>query len=291
MANKQHTLQSEPSLPSGLINKQTGGACQAMPAHIRQRYEEIAQDSRYQHFVRIPPRIVRCLDYFGMKFSRTIVRERLLAYYLFIGVVDETLDFGNLNIGKSVLEHFERPFSCVDEQAAASTVELVTEVLKRHITDENRCLISVRLAELYREVIGEQAAISINAYIEHRKRIGSCTADLSYVLIKDLLPGDSGGLCRLMKQVGKVGCLVDSVIDLNTDRRFGLLSFKPSAMDRIRLTACALREGARTLLQFPSLTGVFLAAIADNIMDPFRNGRNTSALITAETKDEVAGAI
>src|SRR5437867_7336944 len=61
MANKQHTLQSEQALPRGLINQQTGGACQAMPAHIRQRYEEIAQDRRYQHFVRIPPRIVRCL--------------------------------------------------------------------------------------------------------------------------------------------------------------------------------------------------------------------------------------
>ena len=291
MANKQHTLQSEQALPRGLINQQTGGACQAMPAHIRQRYEDIAQDSRYQHFVRIPPRIVRCLDYFGMKFSRTIVRERLLAYYLFIGVVDETLDFGNLNIGKSVLEHFERPFSCVDEQAAASTVELVTEVLKRHITDENRCLISVRLAELYREVVGEQAATSIKTYIEHRKTIGSRTAELSYILIQDLLSGDVGGLCRLMKQAGRVGCLVDSVIDLNMDWRLGLLRFRPSARDRITLTAGALREGVRTLLQYPSLAAVFLAALVDNSMDPLRMTRAASVLINAETKDEVAGVI
>jgi len=291
MANKQQRLQSEQPLAAALINKQTGGACQRMPAHISQRYEDIACDGRYQHFVRIPPRIVRCLDHFGIESNRTLVRKRLLAYYLFIGVVDETLDFGNLNIGKRVLEYFERPFSGVDEQAGASTVELVTEVLKRHITVENRCLISMKLAELYSEVVREQAATSIDAYIEHRKTIGTRTADLSYLLIQDLLGGDTGSLRQLMKQVGKVGCLIDSMIDLNIDWRFGLLSFKPSTMDRIKLTACALREGARTLLQYPSLTGLFLAAIADNIRDPFRTGRHTPPFITAPAKDEVSGVI
>jgi len=285
MATKRQRSQSEQPLPGGLIDEQAGGACQAIPAHIRQRYEEIVLDSRYQHFVRIPPRIVRCLDYFRIKFDRTTVGERLLAYYLFIGVVDETLDFGNLNIGKRVLNRFDAPVCGVDEQAAASTVELVTEALKRHITDENLGLISVRLAELYREVLSEQTATSIDAYIEHRKTIGARTADLSYLLIQDLLDGDAGSVRQLMSQVGKVGCLVDSAIDLSTDRRFGLLSFKPSAMDRIRLTACALREGARTLVQYPSLTGVFLAAVADNIRDPFRAGRRAAALITAEAKD------
>src|SRR2546425_10402077 len=78
MANKQQRLQFEPPLAAALMNKQTGGACQRMPAHISQRYEDIACDGRYQHFVRIPPRIVRCLDHFGIESNRTLVRKRLL---------------------------------------------------------------------------------------------------------------------------------------------------------------------------------------------------------------------
>ena len=291
MTNKLDQSQSEQSSPGALICNRIETTCPELLAYVREHYEGIARDARYQHFVRIAPRIIRCLDYFGIKFDRRLVCERLSAYYLFIAVVDEALDFGNLNIGNRILQHFNSSSGRFDERGHASTVELVTEILRSHTSDENLRLISMGLAELYREVLSEQAATSIKTYIEHRKTIGARTADVSYLLIQDLLGGDTGSLRQLMKQVGKVGCLIDSMIDLNIDWRFGLLSFKPSTMDRIKLTACALREGARTLLQYPSLTGLFLAAIADDIRDPFRNGRNTSALITAETKDEVAGAI
>ena len=291
MTNELDESQSERSSPSALTGNQIETACPELPAYIRKHYDDIARDARYQHFVRIAPRIIRCLDYFGLKFNRTLVRERLSAYYLFIAVVDEALDFGNLHIGKRILEHFNSSSGRFDEHGPASTVELVTEILRSHTSDENLCLISMRLAELYREVVSEQTATSITTYIEHRKTIGSRTAELSYILIQDLLYGDTVCLCRLMKQAGKVGCLIDSVIDLNMDWRFGLLRFRPSARDRIRLTACALREGVRTLLQYPSLAAVFLAALADNIMDPLRMTRAASALTTTETKDEVAGVI
>jgi len=291
MAKKQQQLDSKQGSSIVAEHNRTGHDSVKTPYVIRRRYEEIARDNRYQHFVRIAPRIVRCLDYFGIEFDLTLVRDLLLAYYLFIGVVDEALDFGDLNIGKRILEHFERPVDLSHEHMAASTVELVTEVVKSYTSDENRALISVRLAEPYCEVVREQAATSLTDYIEHRKIIGSRTAELSYILIQDLLRGDTAALCRLMKQVGRVGCLVDSVIDLNMDWRFGILSLKPSAMDRIRLTACALHEGLHTLLRYPSLTGLFLAAIADNVGDPFRTGRPTSPFITAEKKDEVVGVI
>lgn len=291
MTTKLDQAQSEQSLPGALTCNQIETACLELPACVRQHYDGIARDARYRHFVRIAPRIIRCLDYFGIKFNRTLVRERLSAYYLFIAVVDEALDFGHLNIGKRILQHFNSSSGRFDEHGHASTVELVTEILRSHTSDENLRLISMGLAELYREVVSERAATSIKTYIEHRKTIGSRTAELSYILIQDLLSGDVGGLCRLMKQAGTVGCLIDSVIDLNMDWRFGLLRFRPSARDRITLTACALREGVRTLLQYPSLAAVFLAALADNIMDPLRMTHAASVLINAETKDEVAGVI
>ena len=265
------------------------GMSQGIPADSRRCYENITRDSRYQHFVRIGPRIVRCLDYHRIEFDRTLVGERLLAYYLFIGVVDEALDSGNLNIGNRILEHFDRTACQFHEDADSSNVELVTEVLKRYVRTENRALFSSRLADLYREVLREQATTSIDAYIEHRKVIGTRTAELSYILIQDLLQGNTDAVCRLMTQVGKVGCLVDSVIDLKLDRRLGLLRFRPSASDRLKLIAYALREGALAVFQYPSLTTVFLEAIADNVRDRFRTRPPESAL--SQQKEEVAGVV
>lgn len=276
-------------LAIALTEDQKPRAARNIPADARQRYGDIARNDKYQHFVRIAPRIVRCLDHFAIEFDRPLVHDRLLAYYLFIGVVDEALDFGNLNIGRRILEHFDSAGPRFAEPLELSTVELVTEVLKSYVRNENRPLIYSRLAELYRNVVGEQSAGSIDSYIEHRKMIGRLTAELSYILVQDLLRGNTDAVFSLMMQVGKVGCLIDSVIDLNVDRQLGLLRFSPSTRDRIKLIACALCEGGLTLFRYPSLATLFLEAIVDNIRDRFRTGGAASPF--TQPKDEAAGGI
>jgi hypothetical protein len=261
-----------------------------IPEERRARYRRIVRDSRYQHFVRIGPRIVRCLDHFRIEFDRVRVGELLQAYYLFIGVIDEALDSGSLSLGNRILEQFDRPASELLEHTDLSHVEFMTEVLRNCISDENRSSISAGLAKLYCEVLGEQAAILMDTYIEHRKVIGARTAELSYTLIQNLLTGETDGVCRLMMQVGKVGCLIDSVIDLGFDSRSGLLSFKPSLLDRVRLIACALREGVVTLLCYPTLTNLFVAAVVDNIRDRFRARHAQLPLEKSERKDKLVRA-
>jgi hypothetical protein len=260
------------------------------PKETGARYQEIARDSRYQHFVRIGPRIVCCLDHFRIEFDRGRVGELLQMYYLFIGVIDEALDSGGLSLGNRILEQFDRPASELLEHTDSSNVEFMTEALRNCISDENRSSISTGLAELYGEVLGEQAAILIDTYIEHRKVIGARTAELSYTLIQNLLTGETDGVYRLMMQVGKVGCLIDSIIDLGFDSRSGLLSFKPSLLDRVKLIACALREGVVTLLCYPSLTNLFAAAVVDNIRDRFRARHAQLPPEKAERKDKLVRA-
>ena len=43
-------------------------------------YQAIARDPRYAHFMNLPERIIRCLDYFGITCNRIEVRQRLRAY-------------------------------------------------------------------------------------------------------------------------------------------------------------------------------------------------------------------
>lgn len=252
-------------------------------------YQAIARDPRYAHFINIPGRIVRCLDHFGIACNRIGVRQRLHEYYLFIGVVDDAIDSGKLDIGKDIIERFSDRVPCFNDRTRGSRVSLVTEVLKQDISDEVHPLVVGKLHELYRAVMSERKAETISAYIEQRKVVGRLTAELSYVLIRSFLEGEHRNFRRFLKRVGAVGCLVDSVIDLRADTRLGLLGFKPGMMDYVKLIICTLRDGLRVSLKHPGLAGLFLQAIGDNVQDRFRAGRSfTQPSFVSDRKAEPA---
>ena len=252
----------EPDLQSVLL--------QDPASEIRRRFKAITDDPMYRHFVRIPGRIIGCLDYFGVDFDRTAVSDRMRAYYLFIGVVDHAIDSGEVGTGAMILERFDSKKTSFDKDTSDSNAKLMTEILKAQITDDIYPLIRDNLSELYREVVSERAATSLKSYVEHRKAVGRLTADQSYLMIRSLLGGDNQNVRTFMQQVGEVGCLVDSVIDLGPDARLGLLGFRPTTMDYARLSFWTLRKGLGLWVRHLRLTGLFFGAIVDNIRDRFR---------------------
>ena len=255
-------------------------------------YQAIARDPRYAHFINIPERIIRCLDYFHLACSRIEVRQRLRAYYLFIGMVDDRIDRGELEIGKDILERFNDRVPCSANRTVGSPVSLVTEVLKQNISDDVYPAVVGKLHKLYQAVVAERKAETITAYIEQRKVVGRLTAELSYVLIRPFLEGDGRDFRPFLERVGAVGCLVDSVIDLRADTRLGLVSFKPTISDYLALLIATLREGLTVSMKHPALLGVFLEAVSDNVRDRFRAGlRPSPRFITAPGKEGVPSVV
>jgi hypothetical protein len=255
-------------------------------------YQAIARDPRYAHFINIPERIIRCLDHFGITCNRIEVSQRLRAYYLFIGVVDDAIDSGKLEIGKDILERFHNRVPCFDDRTRGSRVSLVTEVLKQAISDEVYPLAQAKLHDLYLAIVAERKAETITAYIEQRKVVGRLTAELSYVLIRSFLGSDGRDFRRFLKRVGAVGCLVDSVIDLRADTRLGLVSFKPTIGDFLKLLISTLREGLTVSMKHPALLGVFREAVSDNVRDRFRGGeRSAPRFIAASGKEGVPSVV
>jgi hypothetical protein len=254
---------------------------------IRGLYQDLANDPKYQHFARIPDRIIQCIDYFGVGCAREVTRARLQAYYLFIGVVDDAIDSGRIDTGRLVLGCLSKAVPVFDEASQRSSVRLITEILKSHLCAETYLPMIDGLRELYNEVVSEPGATSIESYIEQRKSVGRLTAELSFVLIRPALSGEHERLLQFMKQVGAIGCLVDSLIDLSSDRRLGLLGFKPAIMDYAKLSRSILSDGLRVSLKHPGLFGLFLRAIVDNVGDRFRAERGLAQLVS-DRKNEAA---
>lgn len=238
---------------------------------MRARYQALSLDSRYGHYVRIPERICRCLDYFQVSSEREKVRERLHAYYLFIGVVDDVLDSNQLEAGREILDRLNSR-KLLPDAAKESEAALVTEVFKGNISFETLPTILAKLEELYRAVVSEREAATMSAYIEERKAIGRLTAEVSYLLIRPLIASEHTELCGFLQAVGEVGCLVDSIIDLRADARMGLIRFQPGLKDYLRLASRMLHDGLRILFQHTRLLGLFLEAMSDNVLD-FRSRR------------------
>ncbi len=238
-----------------------------MLADIEWLYQTISQDARYRHYVRIPERICRCLDYFNVPSSRGAVKARLHSYYLFIGVVDDVIDSSRLEAGREILKQLEDRTLFFNEETKQSRTKLVTQILKCHISLEIYPLVLVKLEELYQAVVRERQSSTMRAYIEQRKVIGCLTEEISYLLIRPLLESEHKDLCRFLKNIGEVGCLIDSVIDLRSDDRLGLVSFSPTLEDHLRLTGQMLHEGLKVILRHPRLLGLFLEAISDDLFD------------------------
>ena len=259
-----------------------------LPSDVRQAYHDLADLPKYQHFVRIPDRIIQCIDYFGIICDRARASERLHAYYLFIGVVDDAIDSGRTGVGNLILEYLRTPAPDFDYEARHSSVKLLTEILKVYISERAYPMMLDKLRELYGEVVSELGATSVDLYIVHRKSVGALTAEVSYLLIHPDLGHDQPKLCNFMKRVGAIGCLIDSLIDLKKDSRLGLLAFQPGIMDYAKLTVAILRNGLRVSIKHPRLYGLFFRAVLDNMRDPFREEPNPRPGSTPQRKDKAA---
>src|SRR5437588_3958097 len=107
-----------------------------LPNDVRRAYHDLANLPKYQHFVRIPDRIIQCINYFGITCDRAMAGERLHAYYLFIGVVDDAIDSGRIDGGRLILDYLGTPAPVFGEAARRSSVRLITEILKFQISEE-----------------------------------------------------------------------------------------------------------------------------------------------------------
>lgn len=260
-----------------------------LPIDVRLAYHDLANDPKYRHFVRIPDRILQCIDYFEIDCNPEITSSRLHAYYLFIGVVDDAIDSGRIDTGELILRSLATLVPRFD-QKTASPVALMTEVLKAYISDRSYPVMMGKLRELYDSVLSERAAPTIDSYIGRRNEIGVLTAELSYLLIQPGLNGEGEKLCRFMQQVGAIGCLIDSLIDLRRDWRLGLLAFRPGVTDYAKLLVTILRDGLSVTFRHPRLLHLFVSAVVDNVRDPFRaESIFPRPQFISDVKDETAG--
>lgn len=246
---------------------------------LRRLYQAIVNDSRYSHFKRIPKRMVRFLESFHIDFDRVTVHERLLSHYLFIAVVDDAIDSGGEDVAPAVFDFFRDANCRSNGISCASDVAIVTGILKSHVADDNRVAILRSLRRAHREVIHERQATSIGGYIKHRKALGRATAKQSYLLIRSALREPNHKLCRLMEEIGAVGCLVDSMIDIDEDHRSGLLNFDLTATNYATLCLSTAVAGLRVLAERPTLIFLLAEAVLDNIKD---RGRGRAAAIPQE---------
>lgn len=237
---------------------------------IDRHYDAIARDPHYFQFANIPRRIIECLESLATVIEREAVHARLLAYYVFIGVVDDEIESAQFEIGEITLRRLANPLPCFDRETRASKSQFMTEVLKQHIDPGIHSQVLHKFTELLQANLAERRASTMKGYIEQRKLVGRLTAELSYLLVQNFLSPEQTDCRELMMEVGAVGCLVDSVFDARADKRDGALSFRPSWLDFLRLGVATIFKGIMLVVTHPRMLPLFADAMRDNFYDRLR---------------------
>ena len=123
---------------------------------------------------------------------------------------------------------------------------------------------------LYAAVCREQSCVLVKDYVRERQLIGTLTAEISYILVAPNFDREFPEVRNFMIQVGEVGCLIDSLIDLRSDARKRLIRFDPDFRAHLKLMIPAIRRGTQLLFQYPRLMPHFAAALKDNLEDLHR---------------------
>jgi len=221
----------------------------------------------FGHYVRIPDRICSSLDFFDRTYDRKAVYEILKSFYLFIGIVDHAMDTISISIASDVFQQLKQPASFTETVPH----RLATEFLKSQINAEVYDIVLDRFSKLCEAVFHERCSRTISEYIQQRRKIGNLTAEISYLLITPFLNEGHSEVRNFFCKVGKVGCLVDSLIDLRSDYKRGLVNFKPKLFCYYKLTIDATRIGFPLLVRYPKLVSIFYEAIMDTFNDVHRH--------------------
>jgi hypothetical protein len=237
---------------------------------INRHYNAIARDPHYFQFANIPQRIIKCLGSLATVLEPETVRARLLAYYVFIGVVDDEIESAELEIGEATLRRLANPLPCFDRDTRASNSQFMTEVLKPHIDPTIHSQVLRKFTQLHQANLAERQASTMKGYVEQRKLVGRLTAELSYLLVQNFVSLEKTDCRKMMMEVGAVGCLVDSVFDARADKRAGALSFRPSWLDFLRLGVATMFEGIKLVVTHPRMLPLFADAMRDNFYDRLR---------------------
>jgi len=239
-------------------------------SQVELRYAHLAADPRFFQFANIPDRIIKCLKFYGIAHDEFRVRSALLAYYIFIGVTDEVIDRQG-DDGQTILARITKPSVYLHESLGCSDAQFMAEILKRHFPLRASHQIRAKFRTLYRINLAERRVRTMSDFLKTRKLLGRVTADISYLLVRDHLWNDEWKLRNLMRDVGAAGCLIDSLVDARADRRAGILAFRPSFFESLRLATETFLLGARLGFRHFGLRSLFAQAIVDNIRDRRRS--------------------
>ncbi|MCI0444157.1 hypothetical protein L0152_13225 [bacterium] len=229
-------------------------------------HQIISDHPCFEHYVNIPDRICSSLDLFDRSYNRTKVHEVLKSFYLFIGIVDHAMDTISISVARNVLDQLKQPNS-FSETVLEILHQLATELLKKQIDSSVYDAVLDRFSQLCEAVYYERCSKTIFDYIQHRKKIGYLTAEISYLLIKPFLNNCDPEILKFFCEVGEVGCLVDSLIDLRSDYKRGLIIFRPNLNSYLKVTIQAASIGIPLLWRYPKLIHIFYQAVVDNCRD------------------------
>lgn len=236
---------------------------------VKEIIEGLIQNKKYVHYLQIPDRVSAFLDYFEIQYDDYNVQISLSTYFLWLKVADNEIDENSQTIGDRIKDRLVDPEIKINKETNSEPVLLLTEILKNQVNKSVYDSFVGGLNELYDAVLQERYSSTMTQYIINRKNVGRLTAYCAFEIMKPYLDNRQEIFLEFFQRLGSLGCLVDSVVDIKRDAEDGMLRFKPSINDRIKLYLNTIKEGTELLFKYPGLYRCFLNSTANVIREKY----------------------
>lgn len=229
----------------------------------------LLQDEKYAPYLKIADKVPHFLDYFQMDYDKQGVKTSLSLYFLWLKCIDEELDTGDEHIGEQVKQNLLNSQPNITEEIIASTPLLLSEVLKVQTTPATYHHLLENLHELYDSTLSEKTAPSMSQYIYQRKKSGILTAQGAFIMMEPHLLTHNHKFVSFFQQLGALGNIVDSVVDLRNDIHSQTYSFHVTFLDVVQLYTQTSKDAIKVILQHPRLVKQFSKSAVNVLKNSF----------------------
>ena len=210
-------------------------------------------------------KISKYIDSFKIEYNKEDVEARVGIFSIWLKVVDDEMEKSDKNVGKDILNRLQDPSPRFDEETKGSPSKFLTEILKKQIKPGIYGAVLTGFYALYTSVVDNDNSTNMDDYISSRRKSGELTANIIYQLIEPDLRGNLNKFKKFLMQLGGVGNLVDSCLDIKKDISNGAFKFIPSALDVAKLYTKTSMEGIKMFIEYPTFSFKFFRSIIKNI--------------------------
>jgi hypothetical protein len=210
---------------------------------------------KFTLYLNVPIHITRYLDHFSISYPPQQIAGVLGTYFLWLKLADDEID-EHLKTGEDI---FRRLSSGPDESFNNNEpgLDMLTDILYYASKPSSTAFLE-EFSVCRRYAVLETEAVNIRDLAQIRTMEGEMLSLATLSLIEPYIQYGDHSIYDFLPRVGRLGMLLDSMIDLREDSAAGELKFQPGMLDMAYLAMQFMKGTLQIQVHYPFMCTYYI---------------------------------